>query len=157
MPFIPITRRWKTQQTTKKHDPVVRVSSDPYLKIYKTANCVCLEERSTNGFVVSALASAAGPPERLPGPRTGTASHRPCHCPCHRTPTPTTRHTERTRDNCGRGPGLRAPLKLEEVNEVLRGHGRKAAVGVSRGAGVSRVLRRGRGGGSGHIVTLSQN
>lgn len=55
------------------------------------------------------------------------------------------------------GPGLRAPLKLEEVNEVLRGHGRKAAVGVSRGAGVSRVLRRGRGGGSGHIITLSQN
>lgn len=55
------------------------------------------------------------------------------------------------------GPGLRAPLKLEEVNEVLRGHGRKAAVGVSRGAGVSRVLRRRRGGGSGHIITLSQN
>lgn len=54
------------------------------------------------------------------------------------------------------GPGLRAPLKLEEVNEVLRGHGRKAAVRVSRGAGVSRVLRRG-GGGLGHIITLSQN
>lgn len=54
------------------------------------------------------------------------------------------------------GPGLRAPLKLEEVNEVLRGHRREAAVGVSRGAGVSRVLRRG-GGGSGHIITLPQN
>lgn len=41
-----------------------------------------------------------------------------------------------------RGTGLRAPSELEEVNEVLRGHGREAAVGVSGGAGVSRVLRR---------------
>lgn len=39
-----------------------------------------------------------------------------------------------------KGTGLRAPSEFEEVNEVLGGHGREAAVGVSRGAGVSRVL-----------------
>lgn len=36
-----------------------------------------------------------------------------------------------------KGTGLRAPLEFEEVNEVLRGHGCEAAVGVSRSAGVS--------------------
>lgn len=55
-----------------------------------------------------------------------------------------------------KGTGLRAPLELEEVDEVLGRHRGKAAVGVSRGAGVSRVLRRGRRGGSGHTATLLQ-
>lgn len=36
-----------------------------------------------------------------------------------------------------KGTGLRAPLEFEEVNEVLRGHGCEAAVGVSSSAGVS--------------------
>lgn len=39
-----------------------------------------------------------------------------------------------------KGTGLSAPSELEEVNEVLRRHRSEAAVGVSCGAGVSRVL-----------------
>lgn len=34
----------------------------------------------------------------------------------------------------------RAPSELEEINEVLRGHGHEAAVGVGGSAGVTRVL-----------------
>lgn len=56
---------------------------------------------------------------------------------CQTILTPTTGHTESTRDTVDEGTGLRAALELEEVNEVLRGYRSKAAVGVSRGAGVS--------------------
>ena len=38
------------------------------------------------------------------------------------------------------GHGAAGPLELEEVDEVLRGHGREAAVGVGGRAGVARVL-----------------
>lgn len=55
-----------------------------------------------------------------------------------------------------KGTWLRAPLKLEEVNEMLGGHRCKAAVRVSSGAGVSRVLRRGRRQ-SGHTSHIYRN
>lgn len=87
----------------------------------------------------------------LPGPtsrvETTDAPARRCQGTFPRPSTPSSLGTRSWLGHGGRvlprcpGHGAVGPLELEEVDEVLRGHGREAAVRVSSRAGVARVLR----------------